>query len=80
MPYLVFVQFGKYYAWIGLIISYGGLIISNGAAAEKWTRTVTHSIYLGTVISWPAVTIATEDIARATVAKRIHTRYPTNTN
>jgi hypothetical protein len=74
MLYLVFVQFGKYYAWIGLIICYG-------AAAETWGhKLITHFPCLFAVIIIRAVTIATEDIARATAAKRIHTRYPTNTN
>jgi hypothetical protein len=74
MLYLVFVQFGKYYAWIGLIISYGA------AAEHIRSGDRAHILSLFAVVIIHAVTIATGDIARATAAKRIHNRYPTNTN
>jgi hypothetical protein len=59
-----------YFSIIGLIISYG--------AATTTITTITPCFF--TVIIINAVTIATEDIAEATIASRIHTRYQTNTN
>ena len=71
MLYLVFVQFGKFQTWIGLIVSYG-------AATTTTRTTITPRFFTGPIRN--AVTIATEDIAEATAASRIHARYQTNAN